>query len=146
MKTLKGIFTPKNPLKYRGNPTRIVFRSSWELKIMKYFDLNENIIEWSSEEFWIPYRSPMDNKIHRYFPDFKIKVKDKYGNVTTKVIEIKPKNQTTPPQKKSRITKSYLREVATWGINSEKWKSAVEYCSDRNWEFLILTEKELGIK
>ena len=149
MATLKGIYKPQFPQKYKGNPTRIVYRSSWELKMMKYFDLSGNVVEWSSEELWIPYRSPIDGKVHRYFPEFKIRIRDKDGNVSTKLIEIKPRSQTVPPQPKTRgskPTKRYLQEVATYGINSSKWKSAVDYCSDRKWEFLIFTEKELGLK
>jgi hypothetical protein len=34
----------------------------------------------------------------------------------------------------------------TWGVNQAKWKAASEFCADRKWRFLIMTEKELGIK
>jgi len=115
---------------------------------MKYFDLSDNIVEWQSEELWIPYRSPIDGRVHRYFPDFLIRVVDKNGNKTTKVIEVKPKKQTLPPTQKtkgSKPTKRYVTEVMTYGINTSKWKAAKEYCGDRKWEFLIFTEKELGL-
>ena len=144
----KGRFRPKFPEKYKGNPCNIVFRSSWEYKLMKYFDLSGNIVQWQSEELWIPYRSPIDRKVHRYFPDFLICVVDKNGNKTTKIIEVKPKKQTIPPKLKSngtKPTKRYLTEVMTYGINSAKWNAAKDYCSDRKWEFLIFTEKELGL-
>ena len=148
MPTQKGLYKPKFPEKYKGNPCNIVFRSSWEYKLMKYFDLSGNIVQWQSEELWIPYRSPIDRKVHRYFPDFLICVVDKNGNKTTKIIEVKPKKQTIPPKLKSngtKPTKRYLTEVMTYGINSAKWKAAKDYCSDRKWEFLIVTEKELGL-
>ena len=148
MSTQKGLYKPKFPQKYKGNPCNIVFRSSWEYKLMKYFDLSSNIVEWQSEELWIPYRSPVDRKVHRYFPDFLIRVVDKEGNKTTKIIEVKPKKQTIPPEVKTKgtkHTKRYLTEVLTYGINSAKWKAAKDYCSDRKWEFLIFTEKELGL-
>jgi len=148
MPTQKGLYKPKFPEKYKGNPCNIVFRSSWEYKLMKYFDLSGNIVQWQSEELWIPYRSPIDRKVHRYFPDFLICVVDKNGNKTTKIIEVKPKKQTIPPKLKSngtRPTKRYLTEVMTYGINSAKWNAAKDYCSDRKWEFLIFTEKELGL-
>lgn len=145
MKTLKGRYTPKNPQKYKGDPTKIIYRSSWELMMMKYFDGNPYVLEWSSEELCIPYISPIDGRQHLYYPDFKIKMKDKNGTIRTKVIEIKPKKQTIPPEKKSRITKKYIHEVATYGINSAKWKYAKEYCEDRKWEFLVFTEKEIGL-
>lgn len=146
MKFYKGIFKPKNIAKYRGDPKNIVYRSSWELKFMNYLDMHRDVLEWSSEEFFIPYRSPIDNKLHRYFPDFYVKRRDKDGKVETLIIEIKPENQTKPPEKKSKVTKKYINEVYTWGVNEAKWKAAQEYCDDRKYKFVILTEKHLNIK
>lgn len=145
MKYYKGIFRPKNPQKYRGNIHNITYRSSWELRVMKFLDENPNILEYSSEELIIPYRSPLDGKVHRYYPDFKIKVRDKDGVNTTYVIEVKPAKQSKPPEPQKRQTKRYITEVATWGKNQAKWKAASEYCADRGWKFMVLTEKELGI-
>jgi hypothetical protein len=148
MATYRGRFQPKNPQKYKGDPTKIQYRSSWELRFMKYLDENSNIIQWASEEVIVPYKSPLDGKWHRYFPDFVIKMRDKDGKVSVKMIEIKPRSQSVPPTVKtngSKPTKKYLREVATYGINMKKWEAAKEYCADRNWEFVVLTEKELGI-
>lgn len=146
MKTYKGYFKPKNPQKYQGDPTNIVYRSRWELKLMMYLDDHKDILSWSSEEVIIPYRSPIDGKIHRYFPDFKVTKINKEGNKETALIEIKPLSQTHPPKKQPKITKRYLTEVKTWGINEAKWKAAQSYCLDRGWSFHIFTEKELGIK
>jgi len=61
------------------------------------------------------------------------------------MLEVKPKKQTQPPEKKKRITKQYIAEVATWGVNQAKWKSAIEYCKDRGWEFKVITEDHLGL-
>lgn len=142
----KGYFKPKNPAKYKGDPTNIVYRSLWELKLMSYLDSHHDVLTWSSEEFFIPYRSPIDNKIHRYFPDFKI-VKRVDENVSeTIVIEVKPLSQSIPPKIQAKPTKKYLREVMTYGINEAKWRAAKEFCSDRKWKFMVMTEKELGIK
>ena len=146
MKTYKGIFKPKNPQKYRGDPTNIIYRSSWELKLMMYLDEHREVIGWSSEEIIIPYRSPIDGKIHRYFPDFKVTKINKDGIKETALIEVKPLAQTKPPERQNKITKRYLTEVKTWGINEAKWNAALEYCKDRGWSFHIFTEKELGIK
>lgn len=146
MKTYKGYFKPKNPQKYQGDPTNIVYRSRWELKLMMYLDDHKDVLNWSSEEIIIPYRSPIDGKVHRYFPDFKVTKINKEGNKETALIEIKPLSQTQPPKKQSKITKRYLTEVKTWGINEAKWKAAQSYCLDRGWSFHIFTEKELGIK
>ncbi len=141
----KGIFKPSRPEKYIGDHKNIIYRSLWERKFMVYCDSNENIIKWSSEEIWIPYVSPIDNRVHKYFPDFIIKVKEKTGQLKTYVIEVKPKKQTTPPQKKTRTTKSYLYECKTYAVNQAKWKAAEEFCLDRRWQFRILTEDNLGI-
>lgn len=141
-----GKFRPINYKKYKGDPTNIIYRSLWELKFMNYCDKNENIIEWGSEEFFIPYRSPKDNKIRRYFPDFYIKFKDRTGKIKRMVIEIKPYKQTQQPNMNpKRKTKYWLNEVMTYGINQAKWEAAKEFCEDRQWEFKILTEHELGI-
>lgn len=145
-KTLTGKFTPKNPEKYKGDPNNIVFRSSWELRVMRYFDDNPSIIEWSSEEIIIPYISPLDGRRHRYFPDFLAKVRTKSGEIKTMLIEVKPMKQTIEPKVRKRKTKQYITEVATWSVNSAKWKSAKEYCADRGWSFVFITENELKIK
>jgi len=141
----KGFFKPKHPKKYKGNPTNIIYRSLYELKLMTYLDKNSNVLEWASEEFFIPYMSPIDGKVHRYFPDFWIKKINKEGLIEVLVIEVKPQKQTVPPVPQKTITKSYLYEVQTWGVNQAKWEAANRYCSNKNWKFLIATEKELGI-
>jgi hypothetical protein len=140
-----GKFTPKNPHKYVGDHTNIIYRSSWECKVMTYLDKTDEVISWASEELIIPYISPVDRKYHRYFPDFLVKVRTKDNKLRTILIEVKPKKQTQEPEKKKRVTKQYINEVATWGVNQAKWKAAEEYCLDRNWEFQIWTEKELGL-
>lgn len=143
---MKGLFKPKNPAKYKGDPTGIVYRSSWELKFMDYLDKHQDVITWQSEEFYIPYRSPIDNRIHRYFPDFLVKKREKDGTVKTVLIEVKPEKQTKPPKHPGKVTKTYIKEVYTWGVNEAKWKAAEEYCQDRGWSFHVFTEKQLGIK
>jgi hypothetical protein len=147
----KGRYKPNFPDKYKGDPTNIIYRSSWERNCMVYFDLNPKIIQWSSEEIVIPYKSPIDGKWHRYFPDFFVKIKntsktEKEYQIETILIEVKPFKETIEPKIKKRMTRQYLVEVHKWGINSAKWKAAAEYCKDRNWQFKILTEKELRIK
>ena len=142
----KGKYKPSYPEKYNGDPTNIVYRSLWERKFMVYCDLNENILEWQSEEKCIPYRSPIDNKIHRYYPDFIIKVKDSNGSIKKYVIEIKPKKQTVPPVKPQRQTKKYISEVYEYAKNQSKWEAAREWCDDRGYEFKVITENELDIK
>jgi hypothetical protein len=146
MKTYKGRYSPKHPEKYKGDPTQIIYRSGWERRLMVYLDENKSVIQWSSEEIAIPYISPLDNRYHRYFPDFYIKAIDKDGNITEQLLEVKPKKETREPTKKKRITKQYITEVTTWGKNQAKWKAAEEYCLDRGWQFKLITEDHLGIK
>lgn len=127
----------------------IVYRSLWERRLMVEFDTNQDVLHWGSEEIIIPYKSPIDGKWHRYFPDFVIKMRDKTGSIKVKMIEVKPLAQTRPPapyEIGKRPTKKYLTEVARYGINNAKWKAAREFCADRGWEFVIITEKELRLK
>lgn len=142
----KGKFRPKHPKKYRGDPTKIIYRSLWERNCMRYFDDNPNVLKWSSEEVIVPYKSPLDGRYHRYFPDFLIRIKNKQGQLETIMIEVKPYKETKEPKPQKRLTKNYLYEVRTWSINKSKWEAAIEFCKDRRWKFMIITEKELGIK
>jgi hypothetical protein len=143
-KTYKGVFKPRKPGKYRGDSTNIIYRSRWELNFMMYLDNHNEVKQWASEELIIPYRSPIDGRIHRYFPDFWVKKVNREGKLDTVVVEIKPYHETVEPTAQRKLTKKYLYEVRTWGINSSKWKAANKYCEERGWEFTILTEKELG--
>tara|TARA_B100000427_G_scaffold73031_1_gene59141 strand:- start:2526 stop:2963 length:438 start_codon:yes stop_codon:yes gene_type:complete len=142
----KGKYKVRCPYKYKGDPTKVIYRSLWELKFMRYCDSNINILEWGSEEMYVWYRSPVDNRPHRYFPDFYIKAKESNGQIKKYIIEVKPKKQTAPPAKPKRQTKGYLREAFEYAKNQAKWKAANEWCIDRGFEFKVLTEKELGIK
>lgn len=144
-KTYKGRFAPKNPQKYKGDILNIVYRSLWELKFMKWCDLNPAVKEWGSEIVVVPYVSPLDKKIHRYFVDFYMKVMDKEGKIQKYLIEIKPERFTKPPAIPKKRTKHFIDEVFQYGINEAKWKAAFKYCEDRNMKFMILTEKDLGI-
>ena len=142
----KGKYKPRCPYKYKGDPTNIIYRSLWELKFMKYCDTTPSILKWSSEEIAIPYKSPIDNRVHRYFPDFYVKVRESSGKIVHKLIEVKPSKQTTPPKKPKRQTKGYIYEVREYAKNMAKWKAGNEFCKDRLWKFQVLTEHELGIK
>ena len=137
----QGKFIPKNPHKYIGNVHEIFYRSSWEKKFMIFLDLHDQIIQWASEELAIPYISPVDNKVHRYFPDFLIKKQTPKG-AEFNLIEVKPSKQTQMPVVKKH-TRRKLNEVVTYAVNQSKWKAAEEYCRDRGWKFMVITEKEL---
>ena len=112
---------------------------------MKYCDTTPSILEWGSEEIAIPYRSPIDNRSHRYYPDFYIKVREKSGKISKYIVEIKPKKQTKPPHGKDKRTKSYRNAVLTFAKNQAKWNAAENYCDNRQMKFLILTEDHLAV-
>jgi hypothetical protein len=145
----KGKFKPKNPEKYIGDVNNIIYRSSWELKFLKYLDAHPHILQYASEEVAIPYLSPLDGRIHRYFPDFIIKAKQPDGSTKTMMIEIKPLAQTLPPMitEGKRVNKRKLMmEVATYAVNCAKWEAAERYCAEKNWQFLKMTENDLNIR
>ena len=142
----RGKYRVSNPRKYKGDSRNVVYRSSWEYKFMQWCDSHPSVEEWASEEIAIPYRSPVDRKIHRYFPDFYVKLKETTGKIKKYIIEVKPKKQLKPPTKPKRKTKSYLYEAYEYARNQAKWKAATEYCKDRLYEFKVMTEDELGIK
>lgn len=139
----QGIYKIKNPQKYVGNANNIIYRSSWEQKVFLELDDREDVIYWSSEEMYIPYFNPVDQKTHRYFPDIIFKVKQKDGKEQVFMIEIKPEKQTKPPIKRKR-TQTYINESITYAINQAKWKFADKFCRDKGWIFKILTEKDLN--
>ena len=139
----KGKYYPSFPRKYKGDPTNIIYRSLWERKFMVYCDKNQNILEWASEEIAIPYRSPVDNRVHRYFPDFYMKIRQKNNTYKKFLIEIKPKAQTRKPKKPLRITKTYRNALLTYERNRRKWSTAYAWCHKRNMKFVIMTEDTL---
>ena len=145
MMAYSGKFSPKNTNKYLGDPTNIWYRSLWERRVMVYLDENSTVVEWSNEEIVIPYLSPVDNKLHRYFPDFFVRLRNKQGLIESTIIEVKPASQARPPKMQKRATRRYITEVMTWGVNEAKWKAADAYCKDLGWKFVVVTEKDLGI-
>jgi hypothetical protein len=138
----KGYFKPQNPTKYIGNPTQIMYRSMWERKFMKWCDQSTNVLRWASEEVVIPYMSPLDRKMHRYFVDFLVEIRQPDG-IKTWLVEIKPKKQCREPEKKKKVTRGYITEVQTWITNKAKWEAAKAVSASKGWEFKILTEDDL---
>lgn len=140
----QGRYIPINKDKYKGDHTNIIYRSSYELKFMKWLDMSASCIAWSSEETVVIYRSPVDDKLHRYFVDFKITLKQ--NNIEkTYLVEVKPFHQTQPP-KNTKNKKTLVESVMTYQVNQAKWDAAKKYCSTNGWEFKLITEYELGIK
>jgi hypothetical protein len=132
----KSVYNPKNPKKYAGDASKIVCRSLWERNVCKFCDETPNIIKWSSEEISIPYVSPLDKKVHNYYPDFLIQFKNSAG-LHNWMVEVKPKKQTYLKENASK------KEKVTWIINTAKWQAAKKYCDIHNIVFKIVTEKDL---
>ncbi|MCD6370816.1 MAG: TnsA endonuclease N-terminal domain-containing protein [Thermoplasmata archaeon] len=127
----RGFYAPLNEEKYQQPTDRTMnkgilpeYRSSYELKFMKWCDMNPEVEYWGVEPFPIPYVKPTDNQVHRYFPDAIVKFK----NGKNFLIEIKPKNQCQDP------------------VNLAKWDAAKKFCEGKDIDFIVMTEKELGIK
>ena len=142
----KGKFTPTNPEKYHGKVESVVYRSLWERNVMKNFDRNVNVLAWASEELAIPYKSPLDGKFHRYYPDFLAKVKTKDGIEKKYLIEVKPSNQCEVPKlpKSGRKTKAYKAALMRYAINQTKWEYARKWCQRAGYEFRVMTEIDCG--
>ena len=143
---MQGRFIPKNKGKYVGNANNIIFRSSWELHLMKYLDNSPNCVRWGSEELAIPYVNPIkvDSAgrpvISRYFPDFIAMMRDGAGTITKQIIEIKPFRET------HLTAKSSQQDKMTFAVNQAKWRAAADYAARNNAKFLVLTEKSLFAK
>lgn len=143
MATYKGIYPIKNRHKYRGDANNIVYRSSWEFRIMLWCDESPEVKNFSSEEIVIPYRSVIDGKLHRYFVDFLIE----FANGKKLLVEVKPEKETRPPKPpKKKTPKSeskYLLEAETWAKNHSKWLAAIEYANKNDMQFCVWTETTL---
>ena len=115
-----------------------------ERRFMEWCDSNDKCYKCCSEEVVIPYISPIDNKQHRYFPDFLIQTPKGWF-----LIEVKPLTQSRPPKKlvvenlELKKKRRYIKSVQTWLINEAKWKAATKGCEKKGWSFQILTEKQL---
>ena len=140
----KGRYKIKNPDKYLGNPTNVIFRSLWERNTFRWCENNPKVRAWSSEEIVVPYKCKVDNKLHRYFVDLYVEM----NNGQTILVEIKPKKETLPPKQPKRKTKKFLNEVITFSKNQDKWEAADQYAKHKGWKFQVWTEetlKNLGV-
>ena len=144
-RTLKGKFRPKNPDKYKGDPTNIIYRSSWERMFMNWADRTDAVKSWQSEEKCVWYFDPISKKKRRYFPDFIVNI-ERDGVIITEVVEVKPQAQIDgPPVDPKRKTVAWVNAVKTYIINQAKWQAATEWCEDRGYNFRLISEKHLGL-
>lgn len=130
--------------KYVGNISKITYRSSWEKRLMIWLDKNPNVLQWNSEQVVLPYKSPIDGQMHRYFVDFSAKIQTNSG-IKRYLIEIKPYSQTQPPTVGHKRKSTLLNEQKTYLINRAKWDVARQFAKRIGAEFIVLTEKELGL-
>ena len=144
-KWLQGHYIPLNVNKYVGNISKITFRSSWEKRLMIFLDKNPNVLQWNSEQTILPYRSPVDGEMHRYYVDFTAKIRTKDGDKKF-LIEVKPYTQTQQPTVGHKRKSTLLNEQKTYLINQAKWDAARQYAKRIGAEFIVLTEKELGLE
>lgn len=133
----KGIYTPQNPQKYLGDPTKIRFLSSWELRFFQACDMNPNILKWGSEEFKVPYWHPIKLRTATYLPDIWMQYRNAKGEIITEVIEIKPMKQSVISPKMTTYDKVQLV------INHAKWTACKAVCDAGGIRFRVVTEKEL---
>ncbi len=145
----QGVFKPRNPKKYVGDAENIQYRSWLEFRMMSYLDNQAEVIRWASEEIAVPYLSPKDKRMHRYFPDFWVEIKMADGKIVRKIIEIKPSQECLPPVPPKKETKTsrmrYAKACLTFSVNQAKWNSCKQFCAENNFEFLVMTEKDLGV-
>jgi len=143
----QGYFKPTFPEKYVGDPTQIIFRSSWEFKFLKWCDHSPTVIKYSSEPVGIPYYSPLDKRGHTYYIDFYVVTKDSEGREQSWLIEIKPDKYTKPPTAPARMTDkqtaSYVYAAKQYIVNQAKFEAAKEFASVRGLKFGIITENFL---
>lgn len=141
----QGVYEPLNKNKYKGTYP-IIYRSYLELRLFRWFDDNQRILEWTSESVVIPYKSPVDEKVHRYFVDFSFKFKDSEGKVVHYLAEAKPHKFTLKPEKtKNKKPKTFLTESYNYAVNMAKWDAATQYSNKHGYKFIIITEKDLGL-
>lgn len=141
--TTTGKYKLKNPKKYKGNKDDIIYRSTYELKMMTYLDESHNVLEWSSENVVVPYKSPIDNQVRKYYIDFYAKIINEKNEIESYLFEVKPKKFTQPP--KERKSNAYIKEVKEFLKNQAKWQAAELYCKENNFKFKIITEENLNL-
>lgn len=142
----QGKYVPVNKQKYIGKLDAIEYRSGWELTMMRHLDRDPSVVRWGSEPGAVPYISPKDSRVHRYYPDFYIEQQRPDGSIRKMLVEVKPHNQTAPPTvaektKSGRQSKRFVYETVTYAVNQAKWDAARELCERNGWEFIILSEK-----
>lgn len=135
--TFKGRYVLKNPQKYVGNPNNVICRSSWEYHVCEFFDTHPSVKRWASEEFAVPYVSPVDGRVHKYYPDFLVTYQNRAGETITELVEVKPSHETRVVKK---MTPEAMQKLA---VNEAKWAAAAAFGAKNGIRFKVVTENEL---
>ena len=112
---------------------------------MYYCDHTEKVVEWSSEEIAIPYRSPKDNRYHLYFPDFYMKVRNTNGSIQSYLVESEPKAQVEGPQSSSKEDQTIPNGGRDLCHQPSEMGSSERILQGQLWQFKIITERELKV-
>lgn len=141
-KIQQGYYSCKNPDKYVGDISKIVFRSSWEFKFLRWCDNTPSVIKFSSEPMSIPYMDPIDKRVHQYYIDFWVEMKEKDGHVGRWLIEIKPeRNIIIPPEPKNQTASAlsnHISQVKRVMKNIAKFQAARNFAKIQNMKFAVL--------
>lgn len=147
--THQGTYKLQNVSKYIGDPTEVFYRSSWELKFMKYCDLTPGVMKWGAEVFKIPYVDRLGHN-HNYIPDFYLETRNVNNSemMNRFLVEIKPEKETIEPViPVGNISEKQLKrlewEITMWQKNKHKWAYATEWCKSRDIKFWIVNESNL---
>lgn len=137
LKFSKGAYSLKNPEKYIGSGSP-VYRSSWEIAVMRMCDENPSIQQWASEPVKIPYRDPLTGKQSVYVPDFLVMFVDRNQKQHAELWEVKPANQ----QILEKVGKNPYNQ-AQFVKNQAKWAAAAIWCRNQGVKFRILNENDI---
>jgi hypothetical protein len=139
----QGKYEVVNRDKYKGDPDKVKFRSSYEAHCYAWADRTESVLSWAVETIVVPYIDPVTNKKRRYIVDMWMEYKDRNGDVKIELIEIKPKNQCVAPKRGGKRKDVFENEIATYMTNQAKWQYADQYARERGWGFRVITEDSI---
>lgn len=154
----QGLYIPVNKEKLIKANTEggVYYRSGLEKKMMIYLDQNSRILRWSAEYIRVPYKKTewnanlkdFETTEHTYYPDFYYELQRQDGSTSRVVAEVKPYSETIEPTIKENMTGKQMKNLEyalkMYNKNLQKWKYMIEYCERKGFEFIIITEKNLG--
>jgi hypothetical protein len=142
-KIQQGQYNPKNPHKYVGDLSKIYYRSSWELKFLRHCDMSNDVVRYSSEAVMIPYTSPIDKRVHRYYVDFYVEIGRPDGVVSKWLLEVKPEKHTKLPKRPIKESvkslENYVKQVKRVLTNQAKFKAAKNFARQTGTKFGVVS-------